>query len=300
MTLTPIVEVVGLRKSYRGLRVLDGVDLSIEAGRILALLGPNGSGKTTTVGILSTLRRPDAGRVRVAGFDVVAQPDGVRSVISLTGQFTAVDELLTGRENLRMMARLHRLPGREIASRVADSLSRFGLTEAADRRAGSYSGGMRRRLDLAIGVLSKPRVLFLDEPTTGLDPHSRREVWRAVTELAAQGVAVLLTTQYLEEADQLADRVAVLNDGRIIAEGTPAELKRLVGADLVEVRYADGTLRRVPTDGTIPGLQAILADLAAQDARVTSVAVRPPSMDDVFLQLTGRPTAAAAREEVAA
>lgn len=219
------ISVRGLRKSFGDQTVLDGVDLVVEAGTITALLGPNGSGKTTTVGILSTLLAPDAGTVRVAGCDVVTQPQAVRAAIGVTGQASAVDDLLTGAENLALMASLHHLGRREGRERVTGLLAQFGLTDAARKPVSTWSGGMRRKLDLAMTLVGTPAVVFLDEPTTGLDPRSRRTLWDEVRGLAAAGTTILLTTQYLEEADQLADRVAVLDGGRIVAEGTPAELK---------------------------------------------------------------------------
>lgn len=232
-TLTaPVVQVRGLEKSYGDLPVLRGVDLEVARGGIVALLGSNGAGKTTAVKILSTLLKADAGTVTVAGFDVAEQPAQVRESISLTGQFAAVDEILTGRENLVLVARLRHLAE---PARIADELlDRFQLTEAGDRRVATYSGGMRRRLDIAMSLIGDPPVIFLDEPTTGLDPQARLEVWRTVKELAAKGTSVLLTTQYLEEAEQLADRIAILHDGRIIAEGTLAELKQLFPPATVE------------------------------------------------------------------
>jgi ABC-2 type transport system ATP-binding protein len=226
------IRVSGLQKSFTDLHVLEGVDFDVAAGSIFALLGSNGAGKTTVIRILSTLMKADAGTASVAGFDVAAQPQAVRESISLTGQFAAVDEILTGRENLVLVARLRHLkdPGR-----IADELlARFALTDAADRRAGTYSGGMRRRLDIAMSLIGRPPVVFLDEPTTGLDPQARIEVWQTIKELAAGGTTVLLTTQYLDEAEQLADRIAILHDGRIIADGTLAELKRLLPPARVE------------------------------------------------------------------
>ncbi len=225
MTSTLAVDVRGLRKSYGELTVLDGVDLAVEAGTVTALLGPNGAGKTTTIGILSTLLRPDAGTVSVAGHDVRSQPEAVRAAIGVTGQMSAVDDLLTGLENLRLMASLHHLgrrPGRERADLL---LAQFGLSEAARKPVSTWSGGMRRKLDLAMTLVGSPAVVFLDEPTAGLDPRSRRTLWDEVRALVAVGTTILLTTQYLEEADQLADRVAVLDRGHIVAEGRPAELK---------------------------------------------------------------------------
>jgi ABC-2 type transport system ATP-binding protein len=235
--------VQGLEKSYQELRVLRGVHFDVARGSIFALLGSNGAGKTTVVKILSTLLRPDAGTATVAGFDVVAQPAHVRESISLTGQFAAVDEILTGRENVVLMARLRHEKG---AARIADDLlTRFQLLDAADRRVSTYSGGMRRRLDIAMSLIGNPPVIFLDEPTTGLDPQSRVEVWNSVRELARQGTTVLLTTQYLDEAEQLADRIAILHDGRIIADGTLAELKQLLPPAKVEYVEKQPTLEDV-------------------------------------------------------
>jgi ABC-2 type transport system ATP-binding protein len=224
------VDVQGIRKSFGPRTVVDGVDLAVRPGEILALLGPNGAGKTTLIRILATLLRPDAGTATIAGHDLLTDPRGVRRVISLTGQYAAVDDVLTGRENLRMMARLLHLPRREATRRCTELLAAFDLEDAADSRVKAYSGGMRRRLDLAVSMIVPPPLLFLDEPTTGLDPRSRNELWDVVRGLAADGVTVLLTTQYLEEADQLAGTVAVLHHGRIVAQGTPAELKRDRGA----------------------------------------------------------------------
>jgi len=238
-TQTTAIEVAGITKSYGDLPVLRGIDLTVPTGTVYALLGPNGAGKTTMVRILSTLVAADGGTARVAGHDVRTEPDGVRRSIGVTGQFSAVDELLTGRENLRLMADLAHLPRREAAARVTGLLSRFGLTDAADRRAATYSGGMRRRLDLAMTLVSRPRLVFLDEPTTGLDPRSRRDLWQVVRELLADDVTIFLTTQYLEEADQLAHTVGVLDQGRLVAEGTPADLKaRTGGATLDDVFLA--------------------------------------------------------------
>jgi ABC-2 type transport system ATP-binding protein len=235
MSLTSAIEIAGLQKSYGDHHVLRGVDLNVAPGSILALLGANGAGKTTLVRILATLLRADAGTARVAGYDVATQAANVREAISLTGQFAAVDEILTGRENLALVARLRRLPH---PGAIADRLlGRFGLTDAGTKRVATYSGGMRRRLDIAMSLVGEPPVIFLDEPTTGLDPQARIEVWSAVKELAAAGTTVLLTTQYLEEAEHLADRIAILHDGRIIADGTLAELKQLLPP--AEVTYVE-------------------------------------------------------------
>jgi len=231
---TTAIEVSGLAKAFGDHRVLRGIDLTVPTGTVYALLGPNGAGKTTMVRILSTLTAADAGSARVAGFDLATQADGVRRSIGVTGQFSAIDELLTGRENLRLMADLAHLRAREAAARVEELLDRFELTDAADRRAATYSGGMKRRLDLAMTLVSRPRVIFLDEPTTGLDPRSRRELWQIVGELLSDGVTIFLTTQYLEEADRLAHTVGLLDDGRLVATGTPDELKAQAGGETLD------------------------------------------------------------------
>jgi ABC-2 type transport system ATP-binding protein len=231
---TLAIEASGITKSYGDLPVLRGLDLTVPAGSVYALLGPNGAGKTTMIRILSTLIGADGGEARVAGFDVRTDPAGVRRSIGVTGQFSAIDELLTGRENLRLMADLAHLPAREARERVDELLDRFGLADAADRRAATYSGGMKRRLDLAMTLVSRPRLIFLDEPTTGLDPRSRRDLWQIVRELLADGVTIFLTTQYLEEADQLADTVGLIDDGRLVATGTPAELKARAGGETLD------------------------------------------------------------------
>jgi ABC-2 type transport system ATP-binding protein len=297
------VEVEGLRKSFGAHEVLGGIDLRVAPGSIAALLGPNGAGKTTAVKIMSTLLRPDAGRVVVAGVDVLAAPAEVRRRISLTGQQATVDEVLTGRENLVMMGQLRHLTKAVARERAQALLERFDLVEAADRRVSTYSGGMARRLDIALGLVDDPVVLFLDEPTTGLDPRSRRDVWDTVGELAASGVTVLLTTQYLEEADRLADSVAVLANGRIAASGTADELKSLIGGETAELVFADpaalaaahALLPRarveelslhVPTDGTAAEIREVLASVAGLP--VLRVAVHRPTLDDVFLTLTER------------
>jgi ABC-2 type transport system ATP-binding protein len=303
------ISTTGLRKSYGDSVVLDGLDLSAPEGSVYALLGPNGAGKTTTVDILSTLLPADDGEARIAGHDVVREPDAVRAAIAVTGQFTAVDNLLTGAENLRLMADLHHLDKREGRRRAADLLERFELTEAAGTTPATYSGGMRRRLDLAMGLMGDPRVVFLDEPTTGLDPRSRRAVWQIVRDLVADGVTVLLTTQYLEEADQLADRIGVLDAGRLVAEGTSEELKRLVPGGSVRLQFggpaplesaartlglgvADpATLTLdVPSDGSPGDLRTLLGRLDDAAIEVAGLTVHTPDLDDVFLALTGRPT----------
>ncbi|WP_405791984.1 ATP-binding cassette domain-containing protein [Streptomyces sp. NBC_01506] len=307
-TRTNAIEVAGLRKSYGTHEVVAGVDLTVPAGTVYALLGPNGAGKTTTVRILSTLLPADSGAARVAGYDVRRDARRVRASIGVTGQFSAVDELLTGRENLRMMADLGHLDRHRARTVVGRLLERFELADAADRRAVTYSGGMKRRLDLAMTLVSGPRLIFLDEPTTGLDPRSRRELWRIVRELVADGATVFLTTQYLEEADQLADRIGVLDGGRLVAEGTAAELKRLVPGGHIELRAADSErtaelARRLPEavanvealtvtlphDGSLGALRRVL-DRIDDDDDVAGLAVRTPDLDDAFLALTGRPT----------
>ncbi|WP_431838493.1 ATP-binding cassette domain-containing protein [Cellulomonas sp. Y8] len=290
---TPMIETRALRKAFGSTTVLTGVDLVVPQGQVLALLGPNGAGKTTTVEILSTLLRPDGGTATVAGHDVVREPDRVREAISLTGQYAAVDELLTGRENLHLMARLAHLPRAVGRARGDELLELFDLVGAADRLVRTYSGGMRRRLDLAVGLLTRPAVLFLDEPTTGLDPRSRSDLWAVIRDVVAQGATVLLTTQYLDEADALADRVAVLDHGRVIAQGTGAELKRQVGAAHVELQLAGGRTERVATDASVPDVRRILADVEVRRLPVESWRVAVPTLDDVFLTLTGRPADAA-------
>ncbi len=307
MNQPPAIAAAGIRKSYGNTLVLDGIDLTVPAGTIFALLGPNGAGKTTTVHILSTLIRADVGDIRIAGYDLRADPDAVRDAIGVTGQFSAVDNLLTGRENLALMADLRHLPRTEGRRRAADLLDRFDLTEAAGKPVSTYSGGMRRRLDLAMTLIGEPRIIFLDEPTSGLDPRSRRTMWEIIRDLVRGGVTVFLTTQYLEEADQLADRIALLDHGRLIAEGTPAELKRRVPGGHVSLRFADparlasaarvlpGTsdpealTLHVPADGQVGTLRSILADLDGAGVDVAELSVHTPDLDDVFLALTGRP-----------
>ncbi|MCL7457899.1 ATP-binding cassette domain-containing protein [Micromonospora echinofusca] len=302
------ISVAALRKSFGDHVVLDGIDLTVAAGTTFALLGPNGAGKTTTVQILSTLIGADSGEARVAGHDVAREPDAVRAAIGVTGQFSAVDGLLTGEENLRLMADLHHLPRAEGRQRARGLLRMFDLVEAAGKPVAGYSGGMRRRLDLAMGLVGRPRVVFLDEPTTGLDPRSRQAMWQIVRDLVADGVTIFLTTQYLEEADQLADRIAVLDHGRLVAEGSPAELKRLVPGGHVSLRFADraayDTAARmlpghsrtadeltlhVPGDGGVRSLRDLLDLLDGHSIAVESLSVHTPDLDDVFLALTGRP-----------
>ncbi len=302
------IEATGLRKAYGDTSVLAGVDLLVRTGTVFSLLGPNGAGKTTTVRLLCTLLRPDAGTARVVGLDVVADRHRVRRAISLTGQHAAVDELQTGEENLRMMGRLSGLGRSAARARACELLDRFELTAAGRRRVGTYSGGMRRRLDLAAGLVGAPSVVFLDEPTVGLDPRSRQAMWDTVAGLAHEGVTVFLTTQYLEEADRLADRVAVLDGGRIVAEGTPAELKRRVADQRLELVLADadafaavvlaldgralGTdpARRVievATDGSAALVRGVLDELDPGGRAVARCALRSATLDDVYLALTG-------------
>ena len=302
-----MITVTGLRKAYGDHTVLDGIDLHVPAGSIFALLVPNGAGKTTTVQILSTLIRPDAGQIRVAGYDPRTEPDAVRAAIGVTGQFAAVDGLLTGRENLILMADLRHL-GRRAGRRRADELlEQFDLTDAGGKTAATYSGGMRRRLDIAMGLVGSPRLVFLDEPTAGLDPRSRQAMWQTVRRLVAGGVTIFLTTQYLEEADHLADRIAVLHEGRLAAEGTAEQLKRLVPGGHISLRFADGPALRaaavaldspaadsaeltlhVPGDGSVRSLRALLTTLDAAGAEVESLSVHTPDLDDVFLALTAK------------
>ena len=305
------ITVTGLRKSFGAKVVLDGLDLTVPEGTVFALLGPNGAGKTTTVDILSTLTPADGGGARIAGHDLRSEPDAVRSSIALTGQFSAVDDLLTGAENLRLMADLLHVGRGEGSRRAADLLERFDLVDAADRVPSTYSGGMRRRLDLAMGLMGDPRVVFLDEPTTGLDPRSRRAMWDVVRGLVADGVTILLTTQYLEEADQLADRIGVLDSGRLVAEGTADELKRMVPGGHVRLQFDDapslheaarvlglpapdtaGLALEVPGDGGVAELRSLLARLDDARIDVAALTVHTPDLDDVFLALTGRPTPA--------
>ena len=284
------IEARGLRKRFGRTDVLTGLDLAVPAGTVFALLGPNGAGKTTTINILTTLVQPDAGTARVAGYDVVADAEEVKRRISLTGQSAAVDEVLTGTENLVMMGRLSGLDRRAARARAAELLDRFGLADAAGRKLGTYSGGMRRRLDLSLSLVVDVPVLFLDEPTTGLDTRSRQELWSVIRSLADSGTTVFLTTQYLEEADRLADRIAVLDGGRVAAEGTADELKARIGGDVVELRDADGALLvERPTDGSVHGLRAAIDELdrsAAAFADGVQVSIRRPSLDDVFLAIT--------------
>jgi ABC-2 type transport system ATP-binding protein len=300
------IAVSGLRKAFGDKTVLDGIDLDVRAGTVFSLLGPNGAGKTTTVNVLTTLMKADAGTVRVAGHDVAAETKAVRAAIGVTGQFAAVDELLTGQENLQLMADLRHLGSAGARRLVTDLLERFDLEESAQKLAAAYSGGMRRKLDLAMTLVGSPQIIFLDEPTTGLDPRSRRTMWGIIRELVADGVTVFLTTQYLEEADQLADRIAVLDQGRLVAQGSPDELKRQVPGshvrlqftDVAELEKAAGVLNgytrddedltlRVPSDGGARSLRALLNRLDEQSIDVEEFSVHTPDLDDVFLALTG-------------
>jgi len=295
-----------VRKSFGDHVALDNVSLAAQEGTILALLGPNGAGKTTMVRILSTLIPADSGSMRVAGHDVVTDPDGVRAVIGVTGQFSAVDNLLTGAENLQLMADLRHLGRAAGRRRVAELLEQFDLANAAHKLLSTYSGGMRRRLDLAMTLVDQPRVIFLDEPTTGLDPRSRRTMWQIIRELAAAGVTILLTTQYLDEADQLADRIAVLDQGRIVAEGTPAELKSRIPGGHVQLHFADSRelhaaaellpaagpdqdqlALQVPADGTVDSLRDLLNELHEARIVVERLSIHTPDLDDVFFGVTG-------------
>jgi ABC-2 type transport system ATP-binding protein len=297
----------GLRKSFGEKTVLDGIDLSVPQGTILALLGPNGAGKTTAVHLLTTYLRPDAGEIRVSGQDPAENPQAVRRSIGVTGQFSAVDSYLTGRENLRLMADLHLLPKRAGRRRAEELLERFELTQDADKPASTYSGGMKRKLDLAMTLVGDPKVIFLDEPTTGLDPRSRRTMWDIIRELAAAGTTILLTTQYLEEADQLAHRVAVLDGGRIVAEGTPAELKARIPGGHIELVFAaraeldaaatvlapagrddDALTLQLTGDGRVSTLRTLLKQLDDAGVDVESLTVHTPDLDDVFFALTGK------------
>ena len=295
----------GLRKSYGEKVVLDGISLNVPAGTVFSLLGPNGAGKTTTVHILSTLIRADAGDIRVAGHDLARHPDRVRRTIGVTGQFSAVDGLLTGGENLLLMADLHHLGRQAGRRRAADLLRQFDLEDAARKIAATYSGGMRRRLDLAMTLVGSPTIIFLDVPTTGLDPRSRRTVWQIIRDLVAGGVTIFLTTQYLEEADQLADRIAVLDQGKLVAEGTPAQLKRQIPGGHITLEFADlGQLDRagvalgvtardteamtlqVPSDGGMRSVRALLDRLDGAAVEPVRLAVHTPDLDDVYLALT--------------
>jgi ABC-2 type transport system ATP-binding protein len=307
-TARSAIAVAGLRKSFGDKVVLDGIDLQVTEGTIFALLGPNGAGKTTMVHILSTLIGADAGEVAVGGHDLARDPDAVRQVIGVTGQFSALDNLLTGEENLLLMADLRHLERARGRRRSAELLERFDLAEAARKPAGTYSGGMRRRLDLAMTLVGDPRIIFLDEPTAGLDPRSRRTMWQLIRELVAAGVTIFLTTQYLEEADELADQVAVLDHGRLIAEGAPETLKRRIPGGHIRLQFADqeglesaaraleasardddALTLEVPSDGGVRSLRGLLDQLDGASVEVDSLSVHLPDLDDVFLALTGQP-----------
>ena len=307
-TMPPAIAVTGLRKSYGEHTVLDGIDLTVQRGTVFALLGPNGAGKTTTVQILSTLIHADGGDAALAGFDLNREPARVREVIGVTGQYSAVDKLLTGRENLMLMADLYRLGRARAKARIGELLEQFGLTEAADKLVATYSGGMQRKLDLAMTLVSAPQIIFLDEPTTGLDPRSRRTMWQIVKDLTSSGVTIFLTTQYLDEADQLADRIALLDHGTLIAQGTPDELKRMIPGGHIRLTFTDadtlakaqGIVSRpskadedaltleVPTSGSVPELRGILARLDDHGIDPAGLTVHTPDLDDVFLTLTGK------------
>jgi ABC-2 type transport system ATP-binding protein len=323
VTATPAIETAGLRKAFGATRAVDGIDLQVRTGTVFGILGPNGAGKTTFIRMLATLLRPDGGSAHVLGHDVVAEADAVRGFVSLTGQFASVDEELSGRENLVLLGRLAGLPRQDAAERATELLDAFGLADAAEKLVKDYSGGMRRRLDIAASIVVTPELLFLDEPTTGLDPRSRTQVWEIVRVLVAAGTTVLLTTQYLDEADQLADRIAIIDHGRVIAEGTSAELKALVGAGSLHVRLgvaeqrvdAERILADVldepvvlAGDPTALSVRApdpervadALTALSRSGVVVAEFAMGQPSLDQVFLQLTGRPTEEnAPTEEVA-
>jgi len=302
---TPAIAANGLRKSYGDKTVLDGIDLTVPEGSVFALLGPNGAGKTTAVKILSTLITADAGELRVAGHDLAATPQAVRAAIGVTGQFSAVDGLITGEENMLLMADLNHLSKKEGRRVTAELLERFDLTEAAKKPASTYSGGMKRRLDIAMTLVGSPRIIFLDEPTTGLDPRSRHNMWQIIRELVTGGVTVFLTTQYLEEADQLADRIAVLNNGRIAAEGTAEQLKRLIPGGHIRLRFSDPHAYRnaaaaladaarddealalqLPSDGSQRELRSILDRLDSAGIEADELTVHTPDLDDVFFALT--------------
>jgi ABC-2 type transport system ATP-binding protein len=311
MSITPArlaISVTGLRKSYGDKVVLNGIDLAVPEGTIFSLLGPNGAGKTTVVQILSTLIGADVGQMSVAGHDLATAPDSVRAAIGVTGQFSAVDNLLTGTENLQLIADLHHLGRAEGRRRAAELLERFDLTDAAGKMAATYSGGMRRRLDLAMTLVGDPRLIFLDEPTTGLDPRSRRTMWQIIRDLAASGITILLTTQQLEEADELADRIALLDHGRIVAEGTPGELKRRIPGGHIELHFAaqselesasellsansrddEALTIQVPSDGNVPALRALLDRLDSASVKVEQLSIHTPDLDDVFFAFTGQP-----------
>lgn len=312
------ISIKGLTKSFKNVKVLEGIDLEVERGTMLALLGPNGAGKTTTIRILSTLLRPDGGTAIIDGHDVVQQPNKVRASIGLTGQYAAVDEYLTGVENLEMMGKLYHLSSADSKMRARELLEQFDLIEAAKRPVKTYSGGMRRRLDLALSLIATPPVLFLDEPTTGLDPRSRLAMWAIIEQLVAADVTILLTTQYLDEADKLADRIAVLDNGKIIAQGTATELKDKVGKERLEITIKDGydfakavqaidgqSLQSDPknrtislaTGGTVSEIKRVLDHMEATGVEIETLSLHKPTLDDVFLQLTGHQAEKVKEEE---
>ena len=303
-----MIETRGLRKSFGDHVVLDGIDLDVASGTIFALLGPNGAGKTTMIQILSTLISADGGEARVANHDLSREADAIRREIGVTGQFSAVDSLLTGEENLLLMADLHHLGRRAGRARAAKLLDRFELADAAKQRPATYSGGMRRRLDLAMTLMGDPHIIFLDEPTTGLDPRSRHTMWQIIRDLVANGVTILLTTQYLDEADELADRIAVLDQGKLVAEGTPDELKRRIPGGHIRLQFADASglesaartlgesarddnelTLQVPTDGSVRSLRGVLDQLDDQSIVTNGLSIHTPDLDDVFFALTTRP-----------
>jgi ABC-2 type transport system ATP-binding protein len=306
---TSAIAVSGLRKAFGDKVVLDGIDLDVPAGTVFSLLGPNGAGKTTTVNVLTTLMKADAGTVRVAGHDIATETKAVRAAVGVTGQFAAVDELLTGQENLQLMADLKRMGSAEGRRVVAELLERFDLVQSAQKLVTTYSGGMRRKLDLAMTLVGNPQIIFLDEPTTGLDPRSRRTMWDIIRQLVADGVTIFLTTQYLEEADRLADRIAVLDQGHLVAQGTPSELKHQIPGSHVRLQFTNageldaaarvlpGATRddedltlRVPSDGGVKSLRALLGRLDEHSIDVAEFSVHTPDLDDVFLALTGHAT----------
>ncbi|WP_406234589.1 ATP-binding cassette domain-containing protein [Nocardia sp. NBC_01009] len=308
------IAVSGLRKTYGDKVVLDGIDLDVPAGTVFSLLGPNGAGKTTTVNVLTTLMKADGGSVRVAGHDLATEAKAVRAAIGVTGQFAAVDELLTGQENLQLMVDLLGVPAKDGKRIVTELLERFDLVEAARKPASTYSGGMRRKLDLAMTLVGNPKIIFLDEPTTGLDPRSRRTMWSIIRDLVADGVTIFLTTQYLEEADQLADQIAVLDGGRLVAKGTPDELKRQIPGTHIRLRFTnvsqldaaapifpdstrddEALTLRVPSDGGTKSLRALLDRLDEYALSAEEFSVHTPDLDDVFLALTGRTTEVSAK-----
>lgn len=312
MSQKPAIELQGVQKSFGSVKALDGIDLEVTAGSIFALLGPNGAGKTTLVRVLTTLLRPDSGTVRVCSHDALSEPNTVRTVIGLAGQNAAVDGIMTGKENLELVGRLYHLDKATIKQRVSELLGSFGLNDAANRQVKTYSGGMRRRLDLAASLIGQPQILFLDEPTTGLDPKSRQDLWQTIKDLVAQGVTVLLTTQYLEEADYLADMIAVIDHGRIIALDTPKNLKSKTGGDVIEIHLADpfrtnDAVRAIgkfskgelvvevesgkivlPVEGGASILTAVVRELDINQIAIDDLNFRRPSLDEVFISLTGR------------